>query len=72
MDINEKYLTERLASLQQQLAQNSQMFLQAQANVNAVQGAIQSTTEMLNYIKQKDAVDPNVPVGKLPETPTEA
>jgi hypothetical protein len=71
MEINETFLTDKLASLQQQLAHNSQMFLQAQANVNAVQGAIQSTTEMLNYIRQKDDVGPNVPVEKLPETPTE-
>jgi hypothetical protein len=72
MVVTEEYLKNKLASLQQQLAQNSQMFLQAQANVNAVQGAIQSTTEMLNYIRQKDAVGPNVPVEKLPETLAEA
>lgn len=57
MEITEKYLTDRLASLQQQLTQSSQMFLQAQANVNAVQGAIQSTTEMLEHIRQKEPVD---------------
>lgn len=71
MDINEKYLTDRLASLQQQLAQSSQMYLQAQANVNAVQGAIQSTTEMLNYLRQKAVVDVNAPVQGPPETPAE-
>jgi peptidoglycan hydrolase CwlO-like protein len=63
MEITEAYLKERLSSLearlgqfQNQLGQAQQMVVQSQANMNAVQGAIADTKEMMAYLHQKEPV----------------
>jgi hypothetical protein len=83
MELNEKYLTERLKSLeerklmaQQQLGQLQQQFAQMQANINAIDGAIFDTKEMLGYLKQtepeKDETSEQKVVEMKPEGVTNA
>jgi septation ring formation regulator EzrA len=77
MEINKEYLNERLQSLEAKLAQFQQQFGQFQqmlnqtgANINATQGAIADSKEMMTYLQQKDPVPiPMEVVQKGPEAP---
>jgi phage shock protein A len=76
MEINEKYLNERLKSLNEQLArfqqqygQAQQMLNQNQANINVVLGGISDTKQTLAYLKQKE---PSPVLAEEPQVPPEA
>jgi len=68
MELTEKYLQDRIKSLETGLAQVQQQYNHAQqllnqatANINANQGAIADAREMLAYLKQADSIPEVLP-----------
>ena len=77
MEIDEKYLKERLVSLNQKRAQQMQQFQQlqgqmnmAQAQINATEGAIMDINEMLAYAAKSEPAIVEMPVAEAPQEAT--